>query len=120
MPFSLFSRAQLVPSRRLLYSAAGFKRVQCLGGAKNFMIVMPDSVMEKTGEAIIGSAFGAAGERCLAGSVILAVGDAYEPLRETLVRLASRVKVGCGLDESVQMGPVVSKRHMDRVVGYID
>jgi malonate-semialdehyde dehydrogenase (acetylating)/methylmalonate-semialdehyde dehydrogenase len=84
------------------------------------MVVMPDAVIDKTVAGIIGSAFGAAGERCLAGSVILAVGNVYEPLVESLVKASSRMKVGYGLDPSVEMGPLVSKRHMERVVGYID
>lgn len=96
------------------------KRVQCLGGAKNFLVAMPDAVLDRTAAAIISSAFGAAGERCLAAAVVLAVGDVYEPLRAKLVELASNLKVGYGLDETVQMGPVVSRRHLDRVLGYIE
>src|SRR4029079_19047623 len=66
-------------------AAANGKRVQALGGAKNFMVVMPDAVMDKTVANILGSAFGAAGQRCMAGSVVVAVGDAKAPLMEQLV-----------------------------------
>ncbi|MFQ6074559.1 MAG: CoA-acylating methylmalonate-semialdehyde dehydrogenase [Candidatus Bathyarchaeia archaeon] len=96
------------------------KRVQCQAGAKNFLVVMPDAVLERTVPSIMTSAFGCAGERCLSGSVVLAVGDIYESLKKALVDAASKLKVGYGLDETVQMGPVVSKRHMERVLKYIE
>lgn len=107
---------------RIIYAraAATGKRVQALGGAKNHMMVLPDADMEVANAAIIGSIFGAAGQRCLAGSVIVGVGDAYKPMRERFLDTAASLKVGYGLDESVEMGPLISARHRNRVVNYID
>jgi malonate-semialdehyde dehydrogenase (acetylating) / methylmalonate-semialdehyde dehydrogenase len=96
------------------------KRVQALGGAKNHLVVMPDAHMPKTVENIISSAFGAAGERCLAGSVLVPVGDAAEPLLKLLVEKVNEMRVGDGIEEGVGMGPLVTKEHRDRVAGYID
>jgi malonate-semialdehyde dehydrogenase (acetylating)/methylmalonate-semialdehyde dehydrogenase len=107
---------------RYIYSkgAANGKRVQAQAGAKNFLVVMPDADLDRTVAALLTSFYGCAGERCLSGAVLLAVGDVYEPLRDKFVESASRLKVGYGLDESIQMGPVISKRHMERVLGYIE
>jgi len=107
---------------KYVYKRAGEngKRVQCQTGAKNFIVVMPDAVLYRTVPALLTSFFGCAGERCLSGAVLLAVGDVYEKLKEKFVDAASKVKVGYGLDETAQMGPVVSKRHMERVLGYIE
>jgi malonate-semialdehyde dehydrogenase (acetylating)/methylmalonate-semialdehyde dehydrogenase len=107
---------------RYIYSkgAANGKRVQAQAGAKNFLVVMPDADLDRTVSALLTSFYGCAGERCLSGAVLLAVGDVYETLRDKFVSSASRLKVGYGLDESVQMGPVISKRHMERVLGYIE
>ncbi|HJX22940.1 MAG TPA: CoA-acylating methylmalonate-semialdehyde dehydrogenase [Candidatus Bathyarchaeia archaeon] len=96
------------------------KRVQCQGGAKNFMVVMPDANLDKTVATLMTSFYGCAGERCLSGSVLLPVGGVYEDLRDNFVEAASKIKVGYGLDESVQMGPVISKKHMERVLSYIE
>lgn len=96
------------------------KRVQALGGAKNFVIVMPDAEMTKACEISTESAFGCAGERCLANSVVLAVGDAYERVRDGLLACAKNVQVGNGLDAGVTMGPVITKAHRDKILGYID
>jgi malonate-semialdehyde dehydrogenase (acetylating)/methylmalonate-semialdehyde dehydrogenase len=96
------------------------KRAQCQCGAKNFMVVMPDAELDKVLPGLMTSFYGCAGERCLSGSVLVPVGDIYKELTERFVKTASRLKVGYGLDESVQMGPVISKRHMERVLGYID
>jgi malonate-semialdehyde dehydrogenase (acetylating)/methylmalonate-semialdehyde dehydrogenase len=100
-------------------SKAG-KRVQALGGAKNHMVVMPDAVIDKTVEGIIGSAFGAAGQRCMAGSVVVTVGDAHEQLIGRLVAAASELRVGDGLDEQVDVGPVISCAARDRIDGWIE
>ena len=100
--------------------AANGKRVQAQAGAKNFLVVMPDADLDRTVAALLTSFYGCAGERCLSGAVLLAVGDVYEPLRDKFVHAASGLKVGYGLDESVQMGPVISKKHMERVLGYIE
>ena len=110
------------PVARYVYARASAtgKRVQCGGGAKNFLVVMPDAPMDPTVDNMMGSIFGAAGQRCLAGSVVVPVGEAHAPLRERLVEAASSLRVGYGLDESVHMGPLVSQRHMQRVLGHID
>ncbi len=110
------------PVAKYVYSkaTANGKRAQCQAGAKNFLVVMPDAVLEPTVAALMTSFFGCAGERCLSGAVLLAVGEVYEPLRDMLVEAASKIRVGYGLDEGVQMGPVISKRHMERVHGYIE
>jgi malonate-semialdehyde dehydrogenase (acetylating)/methylmalonate-semialdehyde dehydrogenase len=81
---------------------------------------MPDADMKRTVSAIMTSACGCAGQRCLAGSVVLAVGDCAAELTQLLVEAAARIRVGNGLDEGTQMGPVVSKRALSKVVGYID
>jgi malonate-semialdehyde dehydrogenase (acetylating)/methylmalonate-semialdehyde dehydrogenase len=106
---------------RLVYGrgAAAGKRVQALGGAKNHMIVLPDADFDRTSEALLGSLFGSAGQRCLAGSVIVGVGEAYEPVRERFLDGASSLRVGYGLDDDVDIGPVVSARHRERVLGYV-
>src|SRR5215218_7232240 len=97
-------------------AAARGKRVQALGGAKNHMVVMPDAVLDKTVSGILGSAFGAAGQRCMAGSVVVAVGDAHARLRDA----AAGMRVGDGLDEGVEVGPLISPAACERVRGYID
>src|SRR5579862_2176593 len=110
------------PVAKYIYktAAAGGKRVQALGGAKNHLVVMPDADMPKTVEAIIGSAFGAAGERCLAGSVLVPVGDAAEPLLKLLTERTNEILVGDGSKEGVGMGPVVTADHRKKILGYID
>jgi malonate-semialdehyde dehydrogenase (acetylating)/methylmalonate-semialdehyde dehydrogenase len=110
------------PVARLVYEGAAKagKRVQALGGAKNHMVVMPDAVVEETVNGIIGSAFGAAGQRCMAGSVVVTVGEAHERLMPALVAATERLTVGDGLDESVDVGPVVSCSARDRVTGWIE
>jgi malonate-semialdehyde dehydrogenase (acetylating)/methylmalonate-semialdehyde dehydrogenase len=101
-------------------AAAHGKRVQALGGAKNFLIVMPDANRESTLKAITDSAFGCAGERCLAGSVVLAVGESRGWLRDELKKRTESVRLGDGANEGVTMGPLISERHRERVVGYIE
>jgi malonate-semialdehyde dehydrogenase (acetylating) / methylmalonate-semialdehyde dehydrogenase len=110
------------PVAKYIYTtaAAQGKRVQALGGAKNHLIVMPDADMPKTVEAIIGSAFGAAGERCLAGSVLVPVGDAAGPLLELLVERTRNLTVGDGAQTGVEMGPLVTSDHCQRVAGYVE
>src|SRR5271165_2058654 len=110
------------PVARYIYTtaAAQGKRVQALGGAKNHLVVMPDADMPKTVEAIISSAFGAAGERCLAGSVLVAVGDAAEPLLKLLTERTEALSVGDGSREGVGMGPVVTSDHRRKILGYIE
>ena len=101
-------------------ATANGKRAQCQAGAKNCLVVMPDANLERTIPNLLTSAFGNTGQRCLSGSLLLAVGDVYEPLKEQLVAAASRLKIGDGLDETVQVGPVVSRKAQDRILGYID
>lgn len=110
------------PIAKYIYttSAAQGKRVQALGGAKNHLVVMPDADMPKTVEAIIGSAFGAAGERCLAGSVLVPVGEAAEPLLKLLTERTQAIVVGDGSEDGVGMGPVVTADHREKILGYID
>jgi malonate-semialdehyde dehydrogenase (acetylating)/methylmalonate-semialdehyde dehydrogenase len=110
------------PVARYIYTtaAAEGKRVQALGGAKNHLVVMPDADMPKTVEAIIGSAFGAAGERCLAGSVLVTVGEAAGPLLDLLVKRTQAMVVGDGSEAGVEMGPLVTAGHCQRVAGYIE
>ncbi|MBI1787807.1 MAG: CoA-acylating methylmalonate-semialdehyde dehydrogenase [Acidobacteria bacterium] len=110
------------PVAKYIYvtAAAQGKRVQALGGAKNHLVVMPDADLEKSVEAIIGSAFGAAGERCLAGSVLVAVGKVSEPLLHVLLEKTRAMSVGDGLQPGTEMGPLVTADHRTRVMGYIE
>jgi malonate-semialdehyde dehydrogenase (acetylating)/methylmalonate-semialdehyde dehydrogenase len=96
------------------------KRVQSLGGAKNFVVVMPDANFEKSIDIITESFYGCAGERCLAGSVLVPVGEAHKEARDRLVEAARKLKVGDGMEPGVTMGPVISGTHRDRVKQYID
>lgn len=95
------------------------KRAQCLGGAKNHMIVLPDADMDVMAEACLGSVFGSSGQRCLAGSIFVGVGDAWGPLRERMLDGASSLRIGDGMEPDTDMGPVISARHRDRVNEYI-
>ena len=96
------------------------KRVQALGGAKNHLVVMPDANMKLASEALLGAAYGSAGERCMAISVAVAVGDAADRLIETLQPMVASIKVGAGTQSGVDMGPLVTREHLERVRGYID
>ncbi len=101
-------------------TAAG-KRVQSAGGAKNHLIIMPDAEMDQTVKALAASAYGCAGQRCMAGSVAVAVGKAADPVVEGLVEVAGRMRVGpSDGNENVDMGPVIRAEHRDRVAGYLD
>ena len=112
------------PVARYVYSTATAhgKRAQCQGGAKNFLLVMPDAPLDKIMPAIMNSVYGCAGQRCLAGANVVAVGDDvfYEQLKKRLVESAKATKTGYGLDESVQMGPLRSKAAKDKVLSYIE
>ena len=101
-------------------AAQSGKRVQALGGAKNFVLVMPDADMTRAAQVSTESCFGCAGERCLANSVVLAVGEAYETLKTKLVEEAKRIRVGDGLEPGVTMGPVITAAHREKVLGYIE
>jgi malonate-semialdehyde dehydrogenase (acetylating)/methylmalonate-semialdehyde dehydrogenase len=109
------------PIARYIYetgTAAG-KRVQALGGAKNHMIVLPDADMELAADAAINSGYGSAGERCMAISVLVTVGDAAEKLMPRVEEKIKAVKVADGAQEDADMGPLVTAAHRDRVAGYI-
>jgi malonate-semialdehyde dehydrogenase (acetylating)/methylmalonate-semialdehyde dehydrogenase len=110
------------PVAKLVYerAAKSGKRVQALGGAKNHMVVMPDAVIEPTVDGIIGSAFGAAGQRCMAGSVVVTVGDAHEQLMKPLVAATRALTVGHGIDERSDVGPVISCAARDRIADWIE
>jgi len=101
-------------------ATASGKRVQALGGAKNYMIVLPDADMDLALDACSGSIFGSTGQRCLAGSVIVGVGDAHPQIRDRMLDSAASIRLGDGLDEKTDMGPVISAAHRDRVNSYID
>jgi len=97
------------------------KRVQALGGAKNHAIVLPDADLDMTSDALVSAAYGSAGERCMAVSVAVAVGDkAGDALIESLKPKIEQIKVGPGTDADSEMGPLVSKVHLDKVRGYVD
>ncbi|MDX1513293.1 MAG: CoA-acylating methylmalonate-semialdehyde dehydrogenase [Gammaproteobacteria bacterium] len=97
------------------------KRVQALGGAKNHMVVMPDADLDQTVDALIGSAYGSAGERCMAISVAVAVGDEVgDALVDRLKPRVESLKVGAGDQDGVEMGPLVTAAHRDKVKGYVD
>src|SRR5947207_12006546 len=101
-------------------AAKSGKRVQALGGAKNHVIVMPDADMDRAVANISESLFGCAGQRCLAGSVVVAAGKAYEPFRERLLCAAKDLRLGYGLEPGVSMGPVVSAKHKEKVLSYVE
>jgi malonate-semialdehyde dehydrogenase (acetylating)/methylmalonate-semialdehyde dehydrogenase len=102
------------------HGAAHGKRVQALAGAKNSMIVMPDVVLEKAVENIISSAYGNAGERCLAGSVLVAVGEIAEPLIQAIKERAQAMKVGPGYEPDSELTPLIRDSHRKRVKEYVD
>jgi malonate-semialdehyde dehydrogenase (acetylating)/methylmalonate-semialdehyde dehydrogenase len=101
-------------------AAASGKRVQALGGAKNHMVVMPDADLDQATDALMGAAYGAAGERCMAVSVAVAVGGVGDKLMDKLVPRVRALKIGPGTDPEAEMGPLVTKQHLDKVRSYID
>jgi len=105
------------PVAKYIYAEASAhgKRVQCQGGAKNHVIVMPDADMHTSAQIVSDSAFGCAGQRCLAVSVAVTVGEAKKPFEDAILDIASKLKVGNGLDQSVQMGPVISSKSKERI-----
>ncbi|MDH3292643.1 MAG: aldehyde dehydrogenase family protein, partial [Gemmatimonadota bacterium] len=96
------------------------KRVQALGGAKNHIIVMPDANLDQATDNITESLFGCTGQRCLAGSVVVATAEAYEPFRDRLLASAKSLKLGYGLDDGVDVGPLVSARAKEKVLTFIE
>jgi malonate-semialdehyde dehydrogenase (acetylating) / methylmalonate-semialdehyde dehydrogenase len=107
---------------RYIYSraAANGKRVQCQGGAKNPLIVLPDADLEMTTQIVADSAFGCAGQRCLAASLAITVGEARQPFTEALAEVARARVVGYGLDDGVQMGPVITQQSKERVESLVE
>jgi malonate-semialdehyde dehydrogenase (acetylating)/methylmalonate-semialdehyde dehydrogenase len=96
------------------------KRVQALGGAKNHMIVLPDADMDLAADAVVGAAYGSAGERCMAISVLVCVGGAGDALLPKVKERIAKLKVGAGNDPASEMGPLVTRAHLDRVRAYVD
>jgi len=96
------------------------KRVQALGGAKNHMLVLPDADVNMAADAAVSAAYGAAGERCMAISVVVAVGNVADPLIAAITERIGKIKVGPGNEKSSEMGPLISKEHRDRVASYLD
>jgi len=109
------------PVARYVYAEASAhgKRVQCQGGAKNYVVVMPDADLGMSAKIVSDSAFGCAGQRCLAVSSVITVGDASKQFTDNIVGIASGLKVGNGLDESVQMGPVITPTSKSRIESLI-
>ena len=95
-------------------------RIQALGGAKNHLVVMPDANLEQAVDALIGAAYGSAGERCMAISVAVAVGSVADRLVEALIPRVKALKVKNGMEADAEMGPVVSAAHKDKIIGYIE
>ncbi|NNJ94726.1 MAG: CoA-acylating methylmalonate-semialdehyde dehydrogenase, partial [Halobacteria archaeon] len=97
------------------------KRVQALGGAKNHMVVMPDADMDQAADALMGAAYGSAGERCMAISVAVAVGDATaDALVERLAPRVEKLKIGSSIEPNSEMGPLITGEHRDKVKAYVD
>jgi len=109
------------PVARYIYSRAGAngKRAQCQGGAKNHVIVLPDADMQMATQIISDSAFGCAGQRCLAVSVAVTIGEAQKTFRDAIADSASKLKVGNGLEDGVQMGPVITRQSKERIESLI-
>jgi malonate-semialdehyde dehydrogenase (acetylating)/methylmalonate-semialdehyde dehydrogenase len=101
-------------------ASAHGKRVQALGGAKNHLVVMPDADVRNAASALVGAAYGSAGERCMAISVAVAVGEAADPLIHELRRQVAALKVAPGTEPGADMGPLVTREHLERVRGYVE
>ena len=110
------------PIARYVYETAARhgKRVQALGGAKNHMVVLPDADMDLAADAVVSAAYGSAGERCMAISVLVTVGSAADVLLPKVMERLDRIKVGDGAEAGVEMGPLVTREHRDRVASYLD
>jgi malonate-semialdehyde dehydrogenase (acetylating)/methylmalonate-semialdehyde dehydrogenase len=109
------------PIARYIYSTgtANGKRVQALGGAKNHMVVLPDADIDMAADAAVSAAYGSAGERCMAISVVVAVGDVADPLIEAISKRLPKIKVGAGTDPTAEMGPLITGEHRDKVASYL-
>ncbi len=109
------------PIAKYIYSTgtANGKRVQALGGAKNHMVVLPDADIDMAADAAVSAAYGSAGERCMAISVVVAVGDVADPLIEAISARLPKIKVGAGTDPAAEMGPLITGEHRDKVASYL-
>ena len=101
-------------------ATANGKRCQALGGAKNHMIVLPDADIDMAADAAVSAAYGSAGERCMAVSMLVAVGDVADPLIDAIKARIPNVKVGDGMDASSEMGPLITREHRDKVASYLE
>jgi malonate-semialdehyde dehydrogenase (acetylating)/methylmalonate-semialdehyde dehydrogenase len=110
------------PIARYVYekATASGKRCQALGGAKNHMIVLPDADVNAAADAAISAGYGSAGERCMAVSMVVAVGDVAQPLVDAIRERIPKVKVGDGMDPASEMGPLVTAEHRDKVASYVE
>ena len=110
------------PIAKYIYEncAKNEKRVQALGGAKNHCVVMPDCDLDQAVDGLIGAAYGSAGERCMAQSVAVAVGEIGDKLVEKLSKKVEALKVGSGMDKNSEMGPLITKEHLHKVKSYVD
>ncbi len=110
------------PVARTIYETAtrNGKRAQALGGAKNHMVVLPDADMNMAADAAVSAAFGSAGERCMAISVLVAVDTAAEPLIDAIKARMAKISIGPGLESGNEMGPLITREHRDRVASYMD
>jgi malonate-semialdehyde dehydrogenase (acetylating)/methylmalonate-semialdehyde dehydrogenase len=110
------------PIARYVYETASQngKRVQALGGAKNHMVVLPDADIGRAADAAVSAGYGSAGERCMAISMVVAVGSAADPLVEAIRERIPAVKVGDGMESSSEMGPLITREHRDRVASYVE
>ena len=110
------------PIAKYIYEtcARNGKRVQALGGAKNHAVVLPDADLEFAADALIGAAYGSAGERCMAISAVVAVGSAADPLVKLIEKKAKAIKIGAGDQDGVDMGPLITAQHRDRVLGFVE
>src|SRR4051812_31696526 len=110
------------PIARHIYETgtAHGKRVQALGGAKNHMVVLPDADIHLAADAAVSAAYGSAGERCMAVSVVVAVGDVADPLVDAIAARLPKLRIGPGTDPDAEMGPLVTAAHRDRVASYVD
>ncbi len=101
-------------------ATANGKRAQALGGAKNHMIVLPDADIDMAADAAVSAAYGSAGERCMAVSMVVAVGNAADPLIDAIKERIPKVKVGDGMDPSSEMGPLITREHREKVASYVE
>jgi len=110
------------PIARYIYETGtkNGKRVQALGGAKNHMVVLPDADIDMAADAAVSAAYGSAGERCMAISVVVAVGDVADPLVDAIEKRLPKIKIGPGHEGGSEMGPLITKEHRDKVASYLD